>query len=307
MTSTYVIYIVILALCTVASGFFSGSETALIGISKERVHLLAAETKHGHRVEQLVAYPERMLSTLLVANNVVNVLAAAVATTLFISLIGERWGPWLATLVVTAVILVFGEITPKTLATRYPERFAFAVAPAIWQLSRILAPMATFFRAITRGLLRLFRIPVEGDSTAVTDADIRALARFLGRLDFFRGLGFAGLVNRGNAGVVVFAVSQGNDLHAFRQLDVGQVQALLELEIAGDIDAFTISDSKDLEDWFVVSGVAQAAIGEELGRFSVEDKHFTLHRAAHAKCPRCWRYTALDEEHVCARCAEVLG
>jgi CBS domain containing-hemolysin-like protein len=182
MTTAYVIYIVILALCTVASGFFSGSETALIGISKERVHLLAMEDRRGRRVEQLVADPERMLSTLLVANNVVNVLAAAVATTLFISLVGEQWGPWLATLVVTAVILVFGEITPKTLATRYPERFALAVAPAIWQLSRFLAPVATFFRSITRGLLRLFRVPVEGDSTAVTDADIKALAE-LGHRD----------------------------------------------------------------------------------------------------------------------------
>jgi putative hemolysin len=182
MTSAYVIYVAILAVCTVASGFFSGSETALIGISKERVHRLATETKHGRRIEQLVSDPERMLSTLLVANNVVNVLAAAVATTLFISLVGERWGPWLATLVVTAVILVFGEITPKTLATRYPERFALAVAPAIWQLSRFLAPVATFFRSITRGLLRLFRVPVEGDSTAVTDADIKALAE-LGHRD----------------------------------------------------------------------------------------------------------------------------
>jgi len=182
MTYAYVIYIAILAACTVASGFFSGSETALIGISKERVHRLAAENKRGRRVEQLVADPERMLSTLLVANNVVNVLAAAVATTLFISLVGEQWGPWLATLVVTAVILVFGEITPKTLATRYPERFALSVAPAIWQLSRFLAPVATFFRSITRGLLRLFRVPVEGDSTAVTDADIRALAE-LGHRD----------------------------------------------------------------------------------------------------------------------------
>ncbi len=182
MTYAYVIYIAILAACTVASGFFSGSETALIGISKERVHRLAAENKRGRRVEQLVADPERMLSTLLVANNIVNVLAAAVATTLFISLVGEQWGPWLATLVVTAVILVFGEITPKTLATRYPERFALSVAPAIWQLSRFLAPVATFFRSITRGLLRLFRVPVEGDSTAVTDADIRALAE-LGHRD----------------------------------------------------------------------------------------------------------------------------
>jgi CBS domain containing-hemolysin-like protein len=176
------VYLGILAACTIASGFFSGSETALIGISKERVHRLASESKRGRRVEQLVADPERMLSTLLVANNIVNVLAAAVATTLFIGLVGEQWGPWVATAAVTTVILVVGEITPKTLATRYPERFALTVAPGIWQLSRVLAPLASFFRVITRGLLRLVRIPVEGDSGAVTDADIRALAE-LGHRD----------------------------------------------------------------------------------------------------------------------------
>jgi putative hemolysin len=182
MTTANVVYIIVLGACTVSSGFFSGSETALIGISKERGHRLAAESKRGLRVEQLVADPERMLSTLLVANNVVNVLAAAVATTLFIGLIVERWGPWLATIVVTAVLLIFGEITPKTLATRYPERFALSVGPAIWQLSRFLAPVASFFRAITRGILRLLRVPIGGDSTAVTDADIRALAE-LGHRD----------------------------------------------------------------------------------------------------------------------------
>ncbi|MEN8114265.1 MAG: hemolysin family protein [Actinomycetota bacterium] len=182
MTGEQWVYLAILAACTVASGFFSGSETALIGISKERVHRLATESKAGQRVGQLVADPERMLSTLLVANNIVNVLAAAVATTLFIGLIGAQWGPWIATAAVTTVILIFGEITPKTLATRYPERFALTVSPAIWQLSRVLAPLASFFRGITRGLLRLLRIPVEGDSDAVTDADIRALAE-LGHRD----------------------------------------------------------------------------------------------------------------------------
>jgi putative hemolysin len=182
MSSEQVIYLVILATCTVGSGFFSGSETALIGISKERVHQLASESKAGRRVEQLLTDPERMLSTLLVANNIVNVLAAAVATTLFIGLVGEQWGPWLATAAVTAVILVFGEITPKTLATRYPERFALAVSPAIWQLSRVLAPLASFFGAITRGILWLLRVPVRGASDAVTDADIRALAE-LGHRD----------------------------------------------------------------------------------------------------------------------------
>jgi putative hemolysin len=78
--------------CLLLSAFFSGSETALIGIGKERVHQLTG--RRGQRVQQLVADPDRLLSTLLVANNLVNILGAAIATTLFISLVGDRWGPW---------------------------------------------------------------------------------------------------------------------------------------------------------------------------------------------------------------------
>ncbi len=173
MSPDQVVYLVIFAVCTVASGFVSGSETALIGIGKERVHQL--EGRRGTHVQQLVAAPERTLATLLVANNIVNVLAAAVATALFITLIGEEWGPWVATAIVTAVLLIFGEITPKTLANRYPEQFALTVSPVIWHLSRFLAPIAGFFGAITAGLLRLMRIPVDGGTVAVTDEDIRAL------------------------------------------------------------------------------------------------------------------------------------
>ena len=175
MSATQVAYLVIFAVCTMASGFVSGSETALIGIGKERVHQLDDRGRRGLHVQQLVADPERTLATLLVANNLVNVLAAAVATTLFISLIGVQWGPWLATAVVTAVLLIFGEITPKTLANRYPEQFALTVSPVIWHLSRFLAPVAAFFGGITAGLLRLMRIPVDAGSVAVTDEDIRAL------------------------------------------------------------------------------------------------------------------------------------
>jgi putative hemolysin len=117
-----------------------------------------------------------MLSTLLVANNTVNVLSASVATILFVSLIGETWGPWVATGVMTAVLLIFGEITPKTIAARHPEKFSLRVAPVIWNLSIVLAPIARFFSAITRGLLRLLRINVDGDLGDVTEDDIRALA-----------------------------------------------------------------------------------------------------------------------------------
>jgi CBS domain containing-hemolysin-like protein len=176
MTSETLIYLAILGVCTVASGFFSGSETALIGISRERVHILAEEDPRGPRLEALVADPERMLSTLLVANNAVNVLSASVATILFVSLIGETWGPWLATAVMTSVLLVFGEITPKTIAARYPEQFSLRVAPTISRLSVVLAPIATFFSTITRGLLRLLRVPIGRGADGPTEDDIRALA-----------------------------------------------------------------------------------------------------------------------------------
>ena len=177
MSSTDIAYVIILGFSALASGFFSGSETALIGIGKERVHQLSENGRRGQRVQQLVADPDRLLSTLLVANNLVNILGAAVATTLFIDLIGQKWGPWVATVVVTAVVLVVGEITPKSLANRYPERFSLAVAPAIWQLSRILGPVARLFTAITRGLFRLFRLPARSDVAAVTEADVRALVQ----------------------------------------------------------------------------------------------------------------------------------
>ena len=132
-----IVYLVVLGFSALASGFFSGSETALIGIQRERVHQLSSATKRGARVQQLVADPDRLLSTLLVANNLVNILGAAIATTLFIDLVGETWGPWVSTAAVTAVILVVGEITPKSLAALHPEKFSLAVAPTIWRRGKV--------------------------------------------------------------------------------------------------------------------------------------------------------------------------
>ena len=171
-----IVYLLILAFSTLGSGFFSGSETALIGIQQERVHQLAGAGRRGRRVQQLVSDPDRLLSTLLVANNLVNILGAALATTLFIDLLGDSWGPWVATAAVTTVILIVGEITPKTLATRYPERFSLAVAPTIWRLSAVLGPIARFFTAITNRLLQLIGSTEDSGDRDVTEDDIRALS-----------------------------------------------------------------------------------------------------------------------------------
>ena len=176
MSAASIGYLVVIALCIIASGFLAGSETAFIGASRERVHRMAGHGKRGRRVHQLVADLESLLSTLLIANNMVNILAAAVGTTLFISLLGSDWGPWVATVVMTAAILVFGELTPKMFAARHPERFALAVAPSVWRLVRVLSPVARFFTAISRALLGVVGNRRDGSVEAVTTEDIRALA-----------------------------------------------------------------------------------------------------------------------------------
>ena len=176
MTTLAIVYLTILSVCVLASGFFSGSETALVGVPRERVAQLLDTDRRAALVVALTEDPDRMLGTLLVANNFVNILGASVATVLFVDLIGETWGPWVATGSVTAVVLLLGEITPKSLATRYPERFSLIVAPIIWRLSRLIRPVAELFLAASRGLFRIFRIDVRRGPDPVTEEDIQAMA-----------------------------------------------------------------------------------------------------------------------------------
>jgi CBS domain containing-hemolysin-like protein len=171
-----IVYLMILGGCIIASGFFSGSETALVSVPRERVEQLADTDRRARRLRALLEEPDSMLSTLLVANNFVNILGASIATVLFVDLLGHEWGPWAATGAVTAVILVIGEITPKSLANRFPERFSLIVAPAIWWLSRFLRPIVRVFVGIARAAFRLFRIGAGRDRSAVTEDDIRAMA-----------------------------------------------------------------------------------------------------------------------------------
>ena len=176
MTGLQIAYLVILAFCVMGSGFFSGSETALIGIPRERVEQLAASDKRGHHLITLTENPDRMLSTLLVGNNFVNILGASVATVLFVDLLGADWGPWIATVVVTAIVLLLGEITPKSIATRYPEKFSLLVAPTINRLSRVLKPITDFFLGMARVIFKILRIDIDTGPAPITEDDIRAMA-----------------------------------------------------------------------------------------------------------------------------------
>lgn len=173
----------ILFLCIGGSGFFSGSETALVAMPRERVHQLAEQGARGRRLAELTKDLEKTIGVLLVANNFVNILAASIATILAVDFItaisdpqrGETLGPWVATLILTAVILIVGEITPKTYAARRPDRWALRVATPLWWIARGLAPIATVFTTVGRWILRLFGIG-HGHVAVATEEDIRALA-----------------------------------------------------------------------------------------------------------------------------------
>ncbi|MDH5373029.1 MAG: hemolysin family protein [Acidimicrobiia bacterium] len=179
-----IILLAILALCVTASGFLSGSETALIAIPRERVHQHEEKSRSGGYLARLTSDPERTLGTLLVANNFVNILGASVATALAIQLIANRfgtdagstWGPWASTLLFTALILIVGEITPKTLAARYPDQFSLAVARPIWLLTRSIGPITRLFVGIGRAILRIFGA-TDMWVSPITEEDIKAMAK----------------------------------------------------------------------------------------------------------------------------------
>ena len=155
MSDTEALYIGLLILCIVLSAFFSSSETAFTSLQGIRVeHLLENKVKGAKRVSRLLERPERLLSTILLGNNLVNVGAAALATTLAVSVWGEQ-GILIATLVLTAILLIFSETTPKTLAYQHAERLSLNFARPIEAFSWLLTPFVIVLSWIASGFTRI--------------------------------------------------------------------------------------------------------------------------------------------------------
>jgi Mg2+/Co2+ transporter CorB len=137
------------------SAFFSGSETALTAASRARIHALAEEgNKSAQRVHKLLAAPERVIGTVLLGNNLVNILASAMTTSLLIGLFGEV-GVAYATIAMTLMVVVFAEVLPKTFALAYPDRFSLAVAPIMSFLIVILRPATILVEYVVTAILKL--------------------------------------------------------------------------------------------------------------------------------------------------------
>jgi CBS domain containing-hemolysin-like protein len=139
----------------VFSGIFSGSETALVALSIARVEALVKEGRAGAKaLYQLKIDPSRMLTTILIGNNLVNISASALATVIATREFGSA-GPGIAVGVLTLFILVFGEITPKSLATRYSERISLFISYPLLLFMRLIYPLVWFFGHFTNWVHRL--------------------------------------------------------------------------------------------------------------------------------------------------------
>ncbi len=156
MSGIETLYLVFLIICLLLSAFFSSSETAFISLQRIRVkHLVNTKVRGAKRVAKMVERPEKFLSTVLLGNNLVNTAAAALATFLAIRL-WEQWGILIATIVVTIVLLIFCETTPKTIAIRHAERLSLAFARPIEALSWLLTPFVVALSWIASGFSKLF-------------------------------------------------------------------------------------------------------------------------------------------------------
>jgi Mg2+/Co2+ transporter CorB len=152
----------------VLSGFFSGSETALTASSRGKLRAQADKGEKGAQTAlDLTEDNERLIGAVLLGNNLVNILSAALATALFTRLFGDS-GVALATLVMTLMVLIFAEVLPKTYAITNPETAAARVARAIRVVVFLFAPVVGLVRLIVRGILALFGVRIDPDSAVLT-------------------------------------------------------------------------------------------------------------------------------------------
>ncbi|HHT88256.1 MAG TPA: HlyC/CorC family transporter [Clostridiales bacterium] len=166
---------VILLILLLMSAFFSGSETALTAINKLRMRSLADDDVKGAKSAlKLIDDPTKMLSALLIGNNIVNLSASALTTTMAIDIWGNRW-VGLATGILTLFILIFGEITPKTISSIKAEKIVLRIAGPILIITNLLTPVIFIINKLCNGVMRLFRIDPNEKPTPMTESELRTI------------------------------------------------------------------------------------------------------------------------------------
>lgn len=175
MESTSLIQILILVILIIGSGFFSASETSLMSLSKIRIrHMQEEGVKGAKLVGSLIEDPNSLLGSILVGNNVVNIAATSISTSLFMSLLGNN-GVTVATLVMTILVLIFGEITPKTIAANNSEKVAIFVSKPIKVIIFILRPIVWVFNLITGFIFKILGVDNKNNQPYITEEELKTM------------------------------------------------------------------------------------------------------------------------------------
>ncbi|PCI60324.1 MAG: magnesium/cobalt efflux protein [Gammaproteobacteria bacterium] len=173
----------ILGILIILSAYFSSSETGMMSLNRYRLrHLEKQKHKGAKRVSKLLARPDRLIGLILIGNNLVNIAASAVATIIGLRLFGDV-GVLIATIVLTLVILIFAEVTPKTLAALYPEKIAFPSSIILQILLVIFFPAVIAVNWITNGILMLLGIsPEQREQHSLSSEELRTVVNESGAL-----------------------------------------------------------------------------------------------------------------------------
>ena len=174
---------ILLGILVLLSAYFSSSETSMMSINRYRLKHLGNEGNKGAlRVQKLLERPDRLIGLILIGNNLVNIAASAVATVLGLRLYGDV-GIAMATVVLTLVILIFSEVTPKTVAALYPEKVSFPASFFLLPMLKILYPLVFLVNGITNFILKLLRISTDDSgSGSLSREELRTVVHEAGAM-----------------------------------------------------------------------------------------------------------------------------
>ena len=165
-----VLWIVLIVLL-VLSAFFSGSETGMMALNRYRLRHQRKKSAGARRAAKLLAKPDKLIGLILIGNNAVNILAAIIANMLAIIYVGEAAAPWVATASLTITVLVFSEVTPKTIAAQNPEWFAFRASHILKPLLQLLSPLVWMVNQLTNTVISLLGFDPKKDRDDGLDSE----------------------------------------------------------------------------------------------------------------------------------------
>lgn len=174
-STSSLIQIIALVILLAGSSFFSASETALMSLSRIKIRHMEEDGVRGAKlVGSLLEDSSRLLTSILIGNNIVNIAATSITTSLFTTLWGAQ-GVAIATAVMTVLVLIFGEITPKTIAANTPERISLSVAKPIKLFMIILKPVVGIFNIITKIIFKLLGVDDHGVRPFITEEELKTM------------------------------------------------------------------------------------------------------------------------------------